>query len=68
LRGKDFDYTNEIDILQAQCNEINDDKTSVSFLHPANVRALVIACGLIMFLQMCGINAVTFYLTDILLV
>lgn len=67
LRGSDYDYNAEIDELKAIEKNIKDNPVSIgsSLMLPITLKALTISLGLMFFQQLCGINAVIFYATDI---
>jgi hypothetical protein len=67
LRGKQYDSSAELLGLQEE-----DEKQKATTVNlkaalsrPASVKAIVIGVGLMFFTQMCGINVVIFYTTDI---
>lgn len=67
LRGKHWDARGEMNELKSQLSDGEDfDSSSCSTARSAaNLRAIVIGLGLILFMQMCGINIVIFYSTVI---
>ncbi|KAI9588361.1 hypothetical protein GQX74_004206 [Glossina fuscipes] len=67
LRGKDFNYNPELEELKATEEQIKQNSVSVgtALLRPVTLKALAISLGLMFFQQLCGINAVIFYSTDI---
>uniref|UniRef100_A0A1A9ZKQ0 Major facilitator superfamily (MFS) profile domain-containing protein n=1 Tax=Glossina pallidipes TaxID=7398 RepID=A0A1A9ZKQ0_GLOPL len=67
LRGKDYNYNPELEELKATEEQIKQNSVSVgtALLRPVTLKALAISLGLMFFQQLCGINAVIFYSTDI---
>ncbi|XP_065362596.1 facilitated trehalose transporter Tret1-2 homolog isoform X2 [Calliphora vicina] len=67
LRGKDYDYRMEIEELKETEQKIKDTPVSIgsALMRPVTLKALGISLGLMFFQQLCGINAVIFYSTDI---
>lgn len=67
LRGRDYDYHAEIEELRTTEAKIKENPVSVgaALTRPVALKALAISLGLMFFQQMCGINAVIFYSTDI---
>ncbi|XP_037933161.1 facilitated trehalose transporter Tret1 [Teleopsis dalmanni] len=67
LRGSNYDYNTEIEELKAVDAKIKEESISVmsALLRPTTLKALFISLGLMFFQQLCGINAVIFYSTDI---
>lgn len=67
LRGSDYDYNAEIDELKVIEQKIKDNPVSIgsALMLPVTRKALTISLGLMFFQQLCGINAVIFYSTDI---
>lgn len=67
LRGKDYDYSAELADLQAQHEQDQNNKVSLSaaLSRRSTIKALIISLGLMFFQQMSGINAVIFYTKDI---
>ncbi|XP_031635409.1 facilitated trehalose transporter Tret1-like [Contarinia nasturtii] len=67
LRGDAYDYTRELDELQAQ-NE-SEKRNKVSFVaalsRRSTLKAIFISWGLMFFQQASGINAIIFYTTEI---
>lgn len=67
LRGADYDYNPELEELKAV--ELKNKQASVSIMsaltRKVTLKALAISLGLMFFQQLCGINAVIFYATDI---
>lgn len=67
LRGKDYDYRMEIEELKETEQKIKENPVSIgsALMRPVTIKALGISLGLMFFQQLCGINAVIFYSTDI---
>lgn len=67
LRGKDYNYNPELEELKATEEQIKQQSVSMgaALLRPVTLKALAISLGLMFFQQLCGINAVIFYSTDI---
>lgn len=63
LRGDNYNYNDELEELYTENAEIKNSQMSVIELltTPATKRALIISLGLMIFLQLSGINAVIFY-------
>ncbi|KAM7357345.1 solute carrier family 2 member nebulosa isoform 2-T3 [Cochliomyia hominivorax] len=67
LRGKQYDYKVEIEELKETERKIKENPVSIgsALMRPVTIKALCISLGLMFFQQLCGINAVIFYSTDI---
>jgi MFS family permease len=67
LRGAEYDTKSEILELQDENQRQNSATVDLkaALRRPASVKAIVIGVGLMFFTQMCGINVVIFYTTDI---
>jgi MFS family permease len=67
LRGNHYDPSREIDELKANLSDEMNAKVpfSTAIKEHASISALVIGLGLLYFQQMCAINAILFYSTDI---
>ncbi|XP_013108729.1 facilitated trehalose transporter Tret1-2 homolog isoform X2 [Stomoxys calcitrans] len=67
LRGEEYDYKMEIEELKETERKIKENPVSVgtALMRPVTLKALSISLGLMFFQQLCGINAVIFYSTDI---
>lgn len=67
LRGLDYDAGAEIEDIRTTLNSLHTVTTSTwdALRRKATIRALIIACGLMIFFQMSGINAITFFSTAI---
>ncbi len=63
LRGAHYDYSCELDELKSQHEADVNNKISIlsALKRRATVKALIIIVGLMLFLQLCGINIVIFY-------
>lgn len=62
-RGQLYDVNSELEIIQKEIDASLRKKSSIKdlFQDPANVRALIVSLGLMIFQQFSGINAVIFY-------
>lgn len=65
LRGKDYDYTDEISDLLKEEHSRKNQSFSEAFKRRSTVKGLYITNGLMFFQQVCGINAVIFFQTSI---
>ncbi|XP_073839129.1 solute carrier family 2 member nebulosa isoform X2 [Musca autumnalis] len=67
LRGKEYDYKVEIEELKETERKIKENPVSIgsALTRRVTIKALCISLGLMFFQQLCGINAVIFYSTDI---
>lgn len=65
LRGKKYDPSSELTEIQNAIDQQKGLSTSAAMLRRASVKALSISFGLFICQQMCGINVVIFYTTDI---
>ncbi|KAG5671423.1 hypothetical protein PVAND_001620 [Polypedilum vanderplanki] len=67
LRGENYNPIQEIDELKANLSDeiLKKVPFSVAIKERASISALVIGLGLLYFQQMCAINAILFYSTDI---
>lgn len=67
LRGKQYDYSDELKELQDDDEQAKELNVSVmdALRRPATKRALFIIIGLMFFLQLSGINIVIFYTASI---
>lgn len=67
LRGKDYNPQTEINEIEAELAKSKEMKVSLldAFKRKSSKKAMIISFGLMFFQQMCGINAVIFYTTDI---
>ncbi|XP_058985056.1 facilitated trehalose transporter Tret1-2 homolog isoform X1 [Musca domestica] len=67
LRGKEYDYNMEIEELKDTEKKIKENPVSIgsALTRRVTIKALCISLGLMFFQQLCGINAVIFYSTDI---
>lgn len=69
LRGSKYDIQRELEVLQLEEKEkhLNNKSSSLRTLleRPECRKSLIIVIGLSIFQQACGVNVVTFYLTDI---
>ncbi|XP_049863273.1 facilitated trehalose transporter Tret1-2 homolog [Schistocerca gregaria] len=67
LRGAQYDYRDEIALLQAEVDESSRRKASVRDVlrNPAARRGLLLSLGLMAIQQLSGINAVVFYTSTI---
>uniref|UniRef100_A0A1A9WSP4 Major facilitator superfamily (MFS) profile domain-containing protein n=1 Tax=Glossina brevipalpis TaxID=37001 RepID=A0A1A9WSP4_9MUSC len=63
----DYNYNPELEELKATEEQIKQQSVSMgaALLRPVTLKALAISLGLMFFQQLCGINAVIFYSTDI---
>lgn len=67
LRGKNYDIKPEKAAIQEELDEAANNKASFKDLisSKANVNALIVSLGLMIFQQLSGVNAVIFYASDI---
>lgn len=65
FRGKDFDPSSEIADLQKEEEVRQSQNVSEAMKRKSSKKAMMISFGLMFFQQMCGINAVIFYTTNI---
>lgn len=67
LRGKKYDPSIELTELQIAIEQEKEVSTSVAsaMLRRSTVKALTISFGLFICQQLCGINVVIFYTTEI---
>lgn len=65
LRGKDYDFTDEISDLMKEEHSRKNESLSDALKRRSTIKGLYITNGLMFFQQMCGINAVIFFQTSI---
>lgn len=67
LRGKHYDVTPEIQAIQGSIEKVESEKMSFTeaFSTTPAKRGLIIGIGIMFFQQLCGINGVIFYSSDI---
>lgn len=67
LRGKNYDYSAEMEELKTTEVKIKENPVSIysALTRRVTLKALSISLGLMFFQQLCGINAVIFYSTEI---
>lgn len=67
LRGSSYDYASELGEIKSERDERQASKTKLkdAIKRPNSIKALIISSALMFFQQMCGINVVIFYSTDI---
>lgn len=67
LRGKNYDPSIELMEMQTAIDEQKQESKSmvVAMFRRSSVKALMISFGLFICQQMCGINVVVFYTTDL---
>ncbi|KAF2357929.1 Sugar/inositol transporter [Trinorchestia longiramus] len=66
LRGPSWDVSAEMKAIEARASEANNHKTTFKdLLSPQLLRPLVIVLGVMIFQQLCGINALVFNLDTI---
>lgn len=63
LRGENYDYSHELNELQSQHEADTNNRVSIltALRRPPTVRALIVILGLMVFVQLSGINIVIFY-------
>lgn len=67
LRGSEYDYSEELALMQQQHEAEKENKTSIvqALKRRSTKKAIFISLGLMFFQQMSGINAVIFFAGDI---
>jgi hypothetical protein len=65
LRGKDYDCEDEIAELVKEEQSKKDQNFAEGLKRKSTIKGLIISNGLMLFQQMCGINAVIFFQTII---
>lgn len=69
LRSHDYDVNQELDALQIEENErklVNKNQSlKETFSRKESIKSVVIVVGISIFQQICGVNVITFYTTEI---
>lgn len=65
LRGRKYDPSIELTEMESAIEQQTGVSRSAAMLRRSSVKALSISFGLFICQQMCGINVVIFYTTDI---
>ncbi|CAH0555876.1 unnamed protein product [Brassicogethes aeneus] len=67
LRGENVDVQDELNQIQKGIEESRENSSSFADIisNTGNIKAIVAVCGILAYQQLCGINAVVFYLGTI---